>query len=892
MDEAPGPETTEPARARRVQLVDTPHTRVRRAGDLVALAGCLLGMVLVVLLAVHGRETAEAVTRDVKAAAEQAAPTLLQLPVAVFGGLVTTFSPLAVLGEVALRRRWRVLAAAAGALVAAVVLAEGLALVLSRFDPELLAWLTRPRAASGSEGAMSWVDAEVAGVAAMLTATGTSSRSRIVRGTWGLLGVVLALAVVEGQAAPTGTLFVVLLGVAVGLATRYLTGGYADRATGIDLVRAILRAGVDAARVVRVDPPPRDPAPTAAAVTTYAGVGYLETGHDGATPRDELVPLRRSRETHETTGVSHPASPGGAGIYRRYQVTDRAGADLEAVVLDADRQVVGLLRAVWDRFRLTGGVRRPVTSVDQAADRLALLVLAATDAGVRTPALRGIARSRDSVVVLFDQVPQARSIAARAGLAGRPGHIEVADAPGPGAPRHMHEHAQTHVSVDGVVDGVVDDLWRQLGAAHAVGVAHLDLSADTVLVDADGRVWITGWFVGEVGCSELSRRIDLVQALTLTAILLGPQRALDVAGRNLTEAELTAIAPLLQSPVLPATTRKATDDLKGLLGSLREHLVGLVPEADVEPLQLSRFSVKSVITATVLVVAVWTVLTTMNFAEISAAMSGASPWWVLAAFGIQLLSYWGGAVTLAAYSPERIGVWPATEVHMAGSVVDLVAPAAIGGATVNLRFLNRRGVSTPLGVATVALVQISQVVTTVLLLVVVALGTGFALPSTRPSRGLVIGVLAVLLAVAGALCVPAVRRWVGAKVGPAVEQARPRVTWLLANPKRLAIGMAGNLVMTLSYVGAMAASVAAFGVSLPLATLAITYLLSNSAGSAVPTPGGIGPVEAALTAGLTVAGVSPALALSIALVFRFVTFWVNIPIGWVYFRRLQRHGLL
>lgn len=873
--------TTEPAVARRVQLIDTPHTRVRRAGDLVALAGCLLGMVLVVLLAVHGRGTAEAVTRDVKAAAEQAAPTLLQLPVAVFGGLVMTFAPLVVLGELAVRRRWRILAAAAAALVVGLALTEALALLVARYDPELLAWLTQAALPSGApQEGMNWVDGEVAGVAAMLTATGTSSRSRVVRGTWGLVGVVLALAVVEGQAAPTGTLFVVLFGVAVGLATRYVTGGYADRATGIDLVRAVLRAGADAARLVRVDPPPRDPAPTAATVTTYAAVGYLEIGRDGAVPRDELTPLRRVSEGDVPDG----APPGGGAIYRRYHVTDRSGAGLDAVVLDADRQVVGLLRAIWDRFRLTGGVRRPVTSVDQAADRLALLTLAARDAGVRAPRLRGIARSRDSVVVLLDEISGARSIAARAGVAGRVGTIAIT---GP-AGGEGRTPVTTHIGVD----TVVNDLWGQLRAAHAVGVAHLDLSADTVLIDAAGKVWVTGWFEGEVGGSELSRRIDLVQALTLTAILLGPERALTVAERNLSEAELVAIAPLLQSPLLPAATRKAAGNLKGLLSSLREHLVGLVPQADVEPVQLSRFSVRSVITATVLVVAVWTVLTTMNFAEISAAISGASPWWVLAAFGIQLLSYWGGAVTLAAYSPERIGVWPATEVHLASSVVDLVAPAAIGGATVNLRFLYRRGVSTPLGVATVALVQISQIVTTVLLLVIVALGTGFAVPSTRPSRGMVLAVLAVFLAVALALCVPAVRRRVAAKVKPAIDQARPRVTWLLANPKRLAVGMAGNLVMTLSYVGAMAASVAAFGESLPLATLAITYLLSNSAGSAVPTPGGIGPVEAALTAGLTVAGVSPALALSIALVFRFVTFWVNIPIGWVYFRRLQRQGLL
>ncbi len=906
--------TTEPSRPavrRTVQLIDTRQTRVRRAGDLVALIGCLVGMALVWLLAVHGRGTAEAVTRDVQAAAAQAAPTLLQIPVALFGGFVMSLAPLAVLGELALRGRWRILAAAGSALIAGLVLAEGFALLLGRVDPDLLIWLTQAGAVP-PDGSMSWVDAEVTGVAALLTATGTTSRSRVVRGTWGLLAVVLVLAVVEGQAAPTGTLFMLLLGAAVGLATRYATGGYADRSTGIDLVRAILRAGVDARRVVRVDPSPRSTAPVAANVTTSAAVGYREAGtepaawrgqpaasrgqpaasgepaasrkrlasrgqpaasrDEPAAPRDELVPLRRA----VATSAQAPTPTSGASIYRRYVVEDRAGAAHDAVVLDADRQVVGVLRAIWDRFRLTGGVRRPVTSVDQAADRLALLTLAARDAGVRTPALRGIARSRDSVVVLFDQVSGARSIGARTGVAGRLGPMGGAGPDGATV----------------AVDSVVDDLWRQVATAHAVGVAHLDLSADTVLVDPAGKVWLTGWFEGEVGCSELSRRIDLVQVLALTAILVGPQRALEAAGRHLTEAELAAIAPLLQPPVLPSSTRKAVDDLKGLLSSLREHLVGLVPAANIEPVQLSRFSVKSVITATILVVAVWTVLTTMNFAEISQAISGASPWWVLAAFGIQLLSYWGGAVTLAAYTPERIGVWSATEVHMASSVVDLVAPAAIGGATVNLRFLNRRGVSVPLGVATVALVQISQIVTTVVLLVFVALGTGFALPSARPSRGLLIAVLAVLAVVAAAFAIPPVRGWIGARVGPAVDQARPRITWLLANPKRMAAGIAGNLVMTLSYVGAMAASMAAFGESLPLATLAITYLASNSAGSAVPTPGGIGPVEAALTAGLTVAGISPALALSIALVFRFVTFWVNIPIGWLFLRRLQKQGLL
>lgn len=847
-------------------------------GDLVAFVGCLLGLGLVLLLAVHARGTAQGVTQDVQAAAAQAAPTLLQLPLLVFGVFVMSLAPLAVLGELAFRRQWRILATAVGAFVVGLLLTDVVTQLLLRADPQLLHWLTDPGvrhlgpslAAALGEEQPGWLDPQVTATAAMLVATGARSRSRIVRGTWWLLAAVLVLSVIEAQAAPMGTVFVVVLGVALGLAARYATGGYANRSWGSDLVRTLLRAGVDVQCVVRVDVP-QTAVLEQASVTTYAGVGYLDSQPDPPPRRDEYIPERRLSpgDAQLPAGcltLADPATPPPPSSHRRYVVTSRDGTQREAVVLDADRQVVSVLRAAWDRLRLTGSVRRPVASVDAAADRLALLALAAQDAGVRTPALRGIARSGDSVVVVFDQVTGARPLA-----------VLAADTPNPS-------------ETDAI--GTLDDVWRQVRAAHAVGLAHLDLSADTVLVDPDGQVWLTGWFEGQVGCSDFLRRIDLVQVLALSAVLLGPTQALQVAGRNLSEAELTMIAPLLQSPVLPGATRKAATNLRNLLSSLREQLVGMVPAADVEPVQLSRFSVKSVITATILVVAAWTVLTTMNFAEISQAISGASPWWVLAAFGIQLLSYWGGAVTLAAYTPERIGVWAATEVHMASSVVDLVAPAAIGGATVNLRFLNRRGVSTPLGLASVALVQISQIVITVLLLVVVALGTGFALPSARPSREVLLAILGVSLLLGGALAVPRVRDWVGARLGPALAQARPRVAWLLSHPQRMALGIVGNLVMTLSYVGAMAACVAAFGESLPLSTLAITYLASNSAGSAVPTPGGIGPIEAALTAGLTVAGISPALALSIALVFRFVTLWVNVPIGWFYFRRLQRKNLL
>jgi len=56
----------------------------------------------------------------------------------------------------------------------------------------------------------------------------------------------------------------------------------------------------------------------------------------------------------------------------------------------------------------------------------------------------------------------------------------------------------------------------------------------------------------------------------------------------------------------------------------------------------------------------------------------------------------------------------------------------------------------------------------------------------------------------------------------------------------------------------------------------------------VPTPGGLGAVEAALTAGLTATGLPGAVAVSSVLLFRLLTFWFPVPVGWVALSYLER----
>ena len=58
-------------------------------------------------------------------------------------------------------------------------------------------------------------------------------------------------------------------------------------------------------------------------------------------------------------------------------------------------------------------------------------------------------------------------------------------------------------------------------------------------------------------------------------------------------------------------------------------------------------------------------------------------------------------------------------------------------------------------------------------------------------------------------------------------------------------------------------------------------------------PGGVGTIEATLIALLSsIGGVNPGIAASVTVLFRVLTYWLRIPIGWASMRFLQRQGEL
>jgi glycosyltransferase 2 family protein len=73
----------------------------------------------------------------------------------------------------------------------------------------------------------------------------------------------------------------------------------------------------------------------------------------------------------------------------------------------------------------------------------------------------------------------------------------------------------------------------------------------------------------------------------------------------------------------------------------------------------------------------------------------------------------------------------------------------------------------------------------------------------------------------------------------------------------------------------------------------VVFLTGSAIGSVVPTPGGLGAVEIALSGGLsTIAHVPTAVAVSGVLLFRLLTFWLPVPFGWTALRYLERRDVL
>lgn len=873
---------SQPRRA--VLLIDSPQRWARNPADLFGAAVAIIGGVLVSLVAVYGQTTTFAVATDVRRATGGALETILALPINALEGLLSFFLPIALVAEMIVRRRWRTLATAGVASAVSIALTNLALWAGERWWPtsRLFDQLSDAVQQQSHIALVPYV----ALLSALLAVSGTARGSRLTRTGWWLLALVLLLSVLQGNQTLTAALLTVLVGLISGLITRYTIGGEPDRTTGADLIAMIRRAGIDVVTAVRIDDLTADDPLYAYDIISTAPIGHTNSaGLEqirqilAATSLDEesttqnkslmreLESLTTPDDQWEINGLDaetfredirkrYPATRSSL-ISRNYIATDTHGQAYHLKILDSDRQIVSVLDDVWERITLRTAIRQTRRTTEGTAEQVALLALRAGQIGLNTPEFISFAR-RESSIVLIEKASQ--------------------------------DPLLSDVLSEDISDDDLDTLWDQLRRAHRAGMSHGHLHADYVKVTDEG-MQITSWHNGSVISTDAARQIDLAQTVAMLAAIVGTERAVDSLRRVLPGPIIASIAPFLQNTILPGPTRESFS--KKEMQELRDALAEDVPEAtNLQDVELKRFSVKTIVTVIIGVAAVAILLGSLNFEDLRAAITDANPWWMLAAFITGLGTYVGAAGALKAYTQEEIPFGETLLVQIAASVVALVAPAGVGPAALNLRFLQKKSVATAPAIATVTITQVAQFIVTVVLLITLSLFTGDLGKLSLPSGSILAGIGVVAVALVAVLLIRPIREWILGFIRPTLQQIWPRVVWLATHPHRLLMGAGGAIFQSLAFVATFGMALKAFGYELPVITLAITYLLSNSVGSVVPSPGGIGPVEAALTGGLVIAGIPSSVAFSTAVLYRLFTFWGRVPLGWIALQIAQKRNVV
>ena len=542
---------------------------------------------------------------------------------------------------------------------------------------------------------------------------------------------------------------------------------------------------------------------------------------------------------------------------RNYEVTTGDGGLLDVVVFDRDQQAAGTFYRLYRLVRVRRQVARGFSlSVDRSVERRALLSYATQDAHVPTPRLRTLVRVGPDAAVLA----------------------------------YEHCAGTTLTERDRCTDAELKCVWDTVTRLHEHHVTHRGLSADRIMFAADGQVMLLDPGDGDVGASELQVRLDQAQLIVELALHVGPEKSAQLAIQEIGEDGVAAVLPLLQPIALVRSTRHALRRRRDVLPLVRKALQAAVPSGDVVPVvQLERIRARTLVTLVASVAAVYLLAGELAHASLGRLLREADWRWGLVALALSAVTYVGASLSVSGFVAEHLGFVRTMLVQLASSFVTLVTPAAVGGVALSVRYLQRRKIPSPVAVASIAVSQVVALTLHILLLAIFGAiaGTG-GKSSIRPPTWAYFVVGGLVLLAGAVLALPAGRRLVRARVSPTFGQVLPRLVEVAQDPRKLIEGIGGGLLLSLSYIACLSACVAAFGDSVPIAKIGVVYLTGSALGSIIPTPGGLGAVEAALTAGLTAAGVPGGIAVSAVLLFRLLTFWLPVPLGWVALHYLER----
>ncbi|MFF9061180.1 YbhN family protein [Streptomyces sp. NPDC014882] len=296
-----------------------------------------------------------------------------------------------------------------------------------------------------------------------------------------------------------------------------------------------------------------------------------------------------------------------------------------------------------------------------------------------------------------------------------------------------------------------------------------------------------------------------------------------------------------------------------------------------------------------LALGVWAAVDGGTVRDGAARLAAADPWWLLAGLVFTCLGWVAAACVRQGAVPDRLrrGLLLASQV--AADAANHLLPANLGAHAVTVRFLLRQGVPLPRATTSIALYSLVRALAKTPLLLVFLL----AAPTAVPPVTVLPDGRTLALAVGGVLLVPAAAAVVLALVRPlrrpAVDFVRTALTdarHLHTRPGRFLPLWGGAVAAPLLQACVVASVGTALGVPLSWPQLVLAFLAAGTAAGAVPAPGGIGPVDAALVLALAGYGTPLALATATVIGYRVLTVWLPLLPGMLVLSALVQRKVL
>ena len=265
--------------------------------------------------------------------------------------------------------------------------------------------------------------------------------------------------------------------------------------------------------------------------------------------------------------------------------------------------------------------------------------------------------------------------------------------------------------------------------------------------------------------------------------------------------------------------------------------------------------------------------------------------YIVLAVLIFIATYFASAACLCSLAYFKLRYWPTVLVQTADGFTNRLAPAGIGAIATNTLYMKKQSRSgLKAGYVAVLNNLIGLVIHLILLLVLLLVSQSFTQDLFQPrhdiSRSFVL-IVPILALLAGLF-------WYRLKPASIKKLKRLGAVAALSleHPWRLLSASCFAVAITVLYALTLVAVMLALNVHITLLQTFLVFTASVIASVITPTPGGLGGVEASLVAILVAFGIAPGPALSVALVYRLITYWLPILPGAVALEIVIKRGYL